>query len=93
MDMKTENGLKDFVMAMKVTLYKHEKEKGNSWCNCDIQFLVDKLEEEIKEYREETKPLAKAEELVDVANMCMMLYHRYINIWAEKAGKIMRNSP
>lgn len=89
--METQTGLKLFNIAMKVELYKNENEKGNSWCSCDLQFLLDKLDEEIKEFKDESKPLAKAEELVDVANMCMMLYHRYIDIWGEKAGKFLRN--
>ena len=89
--METDKALEHFVMEMGVVLHRNQKEKGDSWNDCDMQFLVDKLEEEIKEYRDETKPLAKAEELVDVANMCMMLYHRYIDIWAEKASKFMKS--
>ena len=87
----TENGLETFVMDMKVTLYRHQKEKGDSWADCDLQFLLDKFEEEIKEFKDEVKPSKKAKELVDVANICMMLYHRYINIWAEQASKIMKS--
>ena len=87
--METKTGLRLFNQAMEVELYKHEKKKGNSWNDCDLQFLLDKLDEEIKEFKDETKPLAKAEEIVDVANICMMLYHRYLNIWGEKVAKFM----
>ena len=70
-------------MSMEVTLYKHQKEKGDSWNDCDLQFLLNKFDEEIKEFKEEHKPLAKAEELVDIANVCMMLFNR--KLW-EIAG-------
>jgi len=85
----TEEALKDFTMVMGNVLYDHQKTKGDSWHNCDMQFLLDKLDEEIKEFKEEQKPLAKAEELVDIANICMMLYQRYVEIWAEKASKFL----
>ena len=89
--METETALKAFVMQMEVILNKHEKEKGNSWTTCDIQFLENKLKEELLEYQKEDKPLAKAEELVDVANMYMMLYNRYIDVWAEKTAKFLKS--
>ena len=88
--METEKALSEFVIQMEDTLQKHSGEKGDSWNDCDMQFLIDKLEEEIKEYRDETKPLAKAEELVDVANMCMMLYHRYMDIWVDKVSEFVK---
>lgn len=83
--MSTENAFDSFTMKMRNVLEENEKQKGNSWASCDLQFLLDKLDEEIKEFKDESKPLAKAEELADVANICMMLYHRYVTIWAEKA--------
>jgi hypothetical protein len=87
--METETALDEFVMKMRNVLDENEERKGNSWAYCDLQFLLDKLDEEIKEFKDEPKPLAKAEELADVANICMMLYHRYVDIWAEKASKIL----
>lgn len=87
--METEEALKGFTMVMGNVLNDHQEKKGNSWHDCDLQFLLDKLDEEIKEFKDEIKPLAKAEELVDVANICMMLYERYVEIWAEKVGKIL----
>ena len=88
--METENSLDAFVMQMKVVLHRHEKLKGNSWSDCDIQFLENKLKEEFEEYEDANRHSAKAEELVDIANICMMLYNRHIEVWAEKAGKFMR---
>ena len=90
--METENSLKAFVMEMEVVLYRHEKVKGNSWSNCDMKYLEDKLKEELKEYQDANRPLAKAEELVDIANICMMLYNRHIDIWAEKTAKFLKSS-
>lgn len=89
--MKMESGmaLAEFIEKMQLVLDEHQEEKGNSWNDCNLQFLLDKLDEEIKEFKEELKPLAKAQELVDVANMCMMLYHRYVDIWAEKTAKFV----
>jgi len=87
--MSTQNALNEFVMYMNNKLDENEEKKGNSWASCDLQFLLDKLDEEIQEFKDEPKPLAKAEELVDVANICMMLHHRYVEIWAEEAGKFL----
>jgi hypothetical protein len=83
----TENAFDSFTMKMRNVLEENEKQKGNSWASCDLQFLLDKLDEEVKEFKEANRPMARAEEIVDVANICMMLYTRYIEIWAEKAGK------
>lgn len=87
--MKTQDALNEFVQEMNNKLDENQEEKGDSWNDCDLQFLFDKLDEEIKEFKDEPKPLAKAHELVDVANICMMLYHRYIDIWADKVDKLM----
>jgi hypothetical protein len=87
--METQEALKDFTMVMGNVLNDHQEKKGDSWHDCDLQFLIDKLDEEVNEFKEANRPMAKAEELVDVANICMMLYERYVEIWAEKAGKFL----
>ena len=69
-DMKNEQAL--FVMAMKSTLSKHEKTKGDSWKTCDIEFLENKLIEEFEEYQESKDK----HELIDIANICMFLFNR-----------------
>lgn len=81
--MNTENALKQFIKRMEIVLYKHQRTKGDSWQDCDLQFLLDKLEEEIKEFKEETKPIRKADELIDIANICVFLHERYIWEWAK----------
>jgi hypothetical protein len=85
----TEQALKEFTEAMKLTLDEHQNKKGDSWNCCDLRFLENKLIEEINEYHEEKKPLAKAEELVDIANICMMLYIRHIDIWSDKVKRFL----
>ena len=78
---QTEEGLKAFFNAMKLKLDLNQEVKGDSWAVCDIKFLENKLFEEIKEYLKESKHNKKSQELVDIANVCMMLYHRHLNIW------------
>jgi hypothetical protein len=85
--MSTENAFDSFTMKMRNVLEENEKKKGNSWASCDLQFLLDKLDEEINEFKEAKTPVKKANETADIANICMMLYNRYIEIWAEKAVK------
>ena len=87
--MDTKTGLKQITAAMELVLDKHQEAKGNSWVSCNIQFLEDKLKEEFEEYQKERKPLAKAEELVDLANIAMMLYDRHLEIWASKTAAFM----
>jgi len=67
-----DNAVAIFVMAMETTLRRHEKAKGDSWKQCDKNFLYDKLEEEFNEWKESHNK----HELVDIANICMMLFNR-----------------
>ena len=60
-----------FAQAMETTLRRH-RVKGNSWQRCDIQYLEDRLQDEVKEFSVSHDP----EELVDIANFCMMLWNR-----------------
>lgn len=69
-DMRNEIEL--FAMAMETTMSRHDKEKGNSWKWCDIEFLKDKLLEEF----DELQKTGDKHELVDIANVCMMLFNR-----------------
>ena len=87
--MNTEEGLKEFVELMKLKLDLNQEEKGDSWVTCDVRFLKGKLREEIAEYYEEEGSRKSAQELVDIANVCMMLYHRYFETWAKRAGEAM----
>jgi len=85
--MNTEEGLKQFVEQMKLKLDTNQKKKGDSWVTCDVKFLEEKLRGEITEYYEEEGSMKSAQELVDIANVCMMLYHRHFDIWAKQAGE------
>ena len=86
---QTEMGLDHFLEQMKLKLALNQEKKGDSWQSCDIQFLELKLYEELDEFYGAKTPMEKAKELVDVANVCMMLNNRYLEQWAEKAGELM----
>lgn len=86
---KTEMGLDQFVEKMDLVLRQNQEKKGDSWKTCKIGFLEEKLCEETREYLEAKTPMAKANELIDVANVAMMLYNRYFDQWAKEAGKAM----
>lgn len=59
-------------MAMETTMSRHDKNKGESWKWCDVDFLKGKLKEEFEEYQDS----GDKHELVDIANVCMMLFNR-----------------
>lgn len=86
---ETDKGFNSFIEKMKLKLDLNQEEKGDSWATCDINFLENKLLEEIKEYLDEQRHGRKSEELADIANVCMMLYHRHFNLWAEQAAEKM----
>lgn len=89
---ETDKGLHSFVEAMKLKLDLNQEKKGDSWTTCEIDFLENKLLEEIKEYLDEPRHGKKSQELGDIANVCMMLYHRHFNLWAEEAAERMFGS-
>lgn len=73
----------EFAEAMEKVMSRNDKEKGDSWKTCDMDFLVNKLKEEIREWEEDNDyneryglSPADMEELVDIANVCMMLFQR-----------------
>ena len=57
---------------MILKMEQNESEKQDSWVNCDMKYLEFALGEEIREYNES----GEKDELVDIANMCMMIYNR-----------------
>lgn len=61
-----------FAVAMEAVMSMHDAKKGNSWRIAPLEYLIDKLKEEFVEW--ETTPSKK--ELIDIANVCMMLFHR-----------------
>jgi len=74
-----------FAAAMERTMRKHDLKKGDSWTDCDIEFLITKLKEEFGEVitsidSEQSPKISKdtIDELVDLANIAMMLRYRGI---------------
>jgi hypothetical protein len=70
-----------FATAMETTLRKHDNKGG--WNECGLGYLLDGVEREYKEAREAWNDVEKqkdyyrvSEELVDVANFCMMFWER-----------------
>ena len=61
-----------FAGYMLDVMNKHQQMKGDSWKTCNLGFLEGKLHEEFAEYADS----GDKRELVDIANICMMLYHR-----------------
>lgn len=61
-----------FAGYMLDVMNKHQQAKGDSWKTCNIGFLEGKLHEELAEYADS----GDKRELIDIANVCMMLYHR-----------------
>jgi hypothetical protein len=51
----------------------------------DLTFLQGRLQDEIKEYATEKEWIAKADELLDIANFCFYLWVAIINDWQETA--------
>ena len=70
-------GYRRFIEVMRATLRVNQDIKGNSWVTCDIGFLEDKLLEEIDEYLSTENHIDGKREVIDIANVCMMLYNRH----------------
>jgi hypothetical protein len=63
-----------FAVACETKLKKHDGDWGDVWKTCDADLLHGKLFEELGEWIKTGQVDRK--ELVDVANMCMMLWYR-----------------
>lgn len=79
----------DFVDWMEYVMQKHDAVKGDSWKTLDLDILEEKLFEEAAEFLELSQftgsNYEKMMECVDIANVAMMLFHRYYILW--KHGK------
>jgi hypothetical protein len=64
--------LKAFAEQMERSLRENDSKKGDSWKSCDINFLANKLREEMDEIEEGGEP----DEMVDLANICFFLWYR-----------------
>ena len=63
--------VRTFAKAMEAKL-KLNDHKKIGWDTCDLEYLDQRLIQEFQEYTQSVQ----AEELVDIANFCMMLYSR-----------------
>jgi len=84
--------LQNFAEAMEQKMRKHDGDWADSWKTCEVNLLQTKLFDEIQEY---CKDNSKEDELVDIANMCMMIWNRTKPVTDEKVccGTKMRYSP
>lgn len=64
-----------FAAAMESKMRKHDADRGDSWKKCNIDFLHQRIEEEMSEMS-----LADGDEIsdeaVDVGNFAMMIWYR-----------------
>lgn len=86
----TEKSLMEFVAAMDIRLDINQAEKGNSWVTCDMGYLQCKLAKKMEEYWSMERDIESASALVDVANFCMMLYHRHKDSQMKEVAKANR---
>jgi len=65
-------------LSMMAAVYKmHREKKGDSWNECSVQYLRDKLREEMTEWwHEEKSTVAERDELTDMLNVGLMLLTR-----------------
>ena len=80
---KLRPAVKRFAEEMEKVLRKHDNNKGG-WDDTKntIQFLRDKLDEEYLEVKN-AEGIFNIFELVDISNICMMLFSRYA-CWSKK---------
>jgi hypothetical protein len=70
--------VKDFANAMERVLLANDEEKGDSWKAMPLATLRTLLDREIMEWGAARQNYITIEkkELLDIANMAMMVYHR-----------------
>ena len=73
---KVRPEIEEFALAMEQMMSMHDGRKGDSWKTCDLNHLQKKLLEEFAEYIYPDEECFVDAELIDIANICMMLYHR-----------------
>lgn len=82
---EVRDSIREFAIEMEAVMSKHDDRKGNSWKGCEIEYLETKLKTEFEEWKEEMmgRTDKRGDEVIDIANMCMMLWHRYDEIGEE----------
>lgn len=74
-EIKIRPEIAEFAQDMELVMRKHDKLKMDTWKTMHVDYLKLKLQEE---YAEATISENKEHlEYVDMANVAMMLYHRY----------------
>jgi len=68
--------LVEFANDMELVLRDHDAIKGETWRTCDGKYLYRRLFEEIGELGIARDDQERRRELIDIANLCMMLWHR-----------------
>jgi NTP pyrophosphatase (non-canonical NTP hydrolase) len=80
--LEARESINTFAVAMETKLRIKDDDLGtNGWLHDEtsIEFLVDRLKEEVEELLEvfnDCKPNSMKEECIDVANFAMMIYDR-----------------
>lgn len=72
--------IQSFAIEMERVMKTHDAVKGDTWKICPMGFLQGKLHEELSEYASSPCRSGKAEELIDIANIVMMLYYRMTKV-------------
>ena len=74
--MKIRKEIMEFAEVMEKVMRVNDKKKGDSWKTLSLGYLEDKMGEQWDEWF----PNPSKAKTVDVANYCMMLFHRYDEI-------------
>lgn len=72
--------LVDFANQMESILKENDFKGG--WDNMTVHELLERLHEEVLEFEVEldaNRPYNAAQEIIDVANFCMMIYDKIVN--------------
>lgn len=69
-----------FAIEMETILRRNDYKDG--WEDCNIEWLEERLQEELQEYFDckkdnYSRKELKQDEIIDVANFCMMIYEYY----------------
>ena len=75
--MEVRKEIKEFAEEMERVMQEHDAEKGDSWKKRPSYFLIKVLLGKVEEFHYTESNYKAREEVVDIANYCMMLFHRY----------------
>lgn len=78
--MKIRKEILEFAEVMEDVMRINDDKKGDSWKDCEISFLESKLIVDFAEWLQTRNYNLSKNEVIDIANYCMMLFHRYDEI-------------